>query len=348
MWWKTLINSFEISQSTKKAYAIQIERLIEETGQPLEYILRHPQETINTLDSLNTSIVTKRSRISSLCGLLKHWDEGKKKYTTEHQQWCSFQRDLNRSISEKALDGEASEREIINWVPWHKVLAREKELSKTQYGSNEHLLLAMYTHIEPMRADFGNVKLYFSDPPDCTRTREGNFVYCSKDPQKSYICLNQYKTMKKYGRFHRKLPDSLVQIIHANLVIQPREYLFAFDGEPYTKKNSFGKYANRIFNNLFQKRMTISLMRHSFISAIDFNMTKAKDLIQVSRNMQHSLGMQQYYRRHVPEVAVDLREQSQPEPVRATHSHSHHHVVRNEPRPKKKKKQSHGERSFYI
>jgi len=304
--WREALQSCPISDASKKAYISHIEKLLEQSGKPIQYVLSHPEEMMSILDSSDASSSTKRSRVTSVCGLLKHWQDARQE---KRDVWTSLQKDLNAQFMENALDGEPTEREITNWVPWDKVIQKEQMLQMTEYASDNHLILAMYTHIEPMRADFGNVKLYLGvQPPDCTTTREGNFLFLSNERHKSYICLNKYKTSNRYGRFHRKLPNSLIDIIRANVRAHPREYLFiTCEGNPYTSKNSFGKYVNRVLNYLFGKRMTISLLRHSFISAIDFNASRAKDLIQVSKNMQHSLGMQQYYRRHVPELSVQLQ-----------------------------------------
>lgn len=305
--WKSYIDRSSLSDASKKMYKIQIDRMIEQTQKPLEWMLSHPREMLRIIQSGGYTLSTQRNRVSAICALLKHWPEAGAEFSQERDAWSAIQKELNKQNMERVLTGNPTEREIVNWVPWTKVIEAERHLRTTEYASWNHLMLAMYTHIEPIRADYGNVKLYFSEPvPDCTET---NFMLVSTTKGKSFLCLNKYKTANRYGRFKRDLPESLVSIIRESVRQEPRDFLFmSTEGKPYTNKASFGKYANRVFHQIFKKHMTISLLRHSFISAIDYNSSRAKDLIAVSKNMQHSLGMQQYYRRSVPELEVALEE----------------------------------------
>lgn len=306
--WKRYLLNSDISEASKKMYISQIDCLIESTKQPIEWIMSHPVEVLSAMEREDYSESMKKNRISSICSLFKHWDEAASEFPEERTAWANAQKSMNKQSMERTLTGDPSEREILNWVPWKKVLATESVLRKTECGSWRHLLLAMYTHIEPMRGDFGHVKIYTSEPPAC-ETEQNNYLYLAPAQGQSRICLNEYKTSRKYGQFSRTIPESLVFIMTQSLREDPRDYLFVdVHGAPYAKKNSFVKFANRMLYSIFGKHMTISLLRHSFISAIDFNKSNAGDLMNVSRNMQHSIEMQQYYRRNVPEMQVALRD----------------------------------------
>jgi hypothetical protein len=311
--WKHYILSSDVSDLSKKMYISQIDKLIEDMGQPIEWVISHPTQVYERIRANGSSVSSMRNRISAVCSLLKHWPSAGDEFKEERDQWCEYQKKLNSKNLERALTGQPSEREVVNWVPWKQVLKTEEYLRTSEYGSLRHLVLAMYTHMEPMRGDFGNVKIYTTTPPGCGDA--GNYMFLSPHAGKSTICLNEYKTAKRYGQFTRALPDSLVAVIRASLQHDPREYLFlSVTGEPYSKKNSYVKFANRILYSIFGKHMSITLLRHAFISAIDFNASTAGDLMSVSKNMQHSIGMQQYYRRSVPDMVVALRHET-PEPV---------------------------------
>ena len=62
------------------------------------------------------------------------------------------------------MSAELTERERVSWVDWSEVVAAERELRETEYASWDHLMLAMYSLIEPVRQNFGNVALLESDP----------------------------------------------------------------------------------------------------------------------------------------------------------------------------------------
>jgi hypothetical protein len=300
--WKSYIQSAEISEVSKKMYISQIDILLEDMKKPIEWIISHPDDVYNYMKAKNLSVSTIRNRVSAICSLLKHWKAAGDEFQRERDQWAAYQKDLNKKNTERVLSGDPTEREIVNWIPWKKILAIESSLRRTEFGSLRHLVLAMYTHMEPMRGDFGHVKLYSSTPPEDT---PGNYLVLSREPHQTVLYLSEYKTSKRYGTYSRTLPESLVAVIRASLRDDPREYLFvASDGTPYEKKNSFVKFANRMLYSIFGKHMSITLLRHAFISAIDFNASNAGDLMNVAKNMQHSIEMQQYYRRQVPELDV--------------------------------------------
>lgn len=304
--WKRYIDASDLSETSKRLYASQLNCFMKDLDKPIEWIISHPKECIAFLEEQGLSDASRRNRVASVCSLLKHWSEASKEFETERDIWSNEQTVLNQRCIERTLTGQPTEREVVNWVPWKKVLEKEAVLRQTECGSWHHLLLSMYTHIEPMRGDFGNVRLFVDTPP-VDMSEADNYIYLASEPNKSTISLGEYKTSRKYGVFTRFLPDSLVYVIRRSLVDAPRDWLFInMKGEPYAIKNSFVKFANRLLFEMFQKHFTISLLRHSFISAIDFNKTNAGDLRDVSRNMHHSMEMQQYYRRDVPEQTVSL------------------------------------------
>jgi hypothetical protein len=314
--WKQYILSSDVSDLSKKMYISQIDKLIEDMEQPVEWIIAHPSQVYQRIRANGSSVSCMRNRVSAVCSLLKHWPSAGDEFKEERDTWCEYQKKLNSKNLERAMTGQPSEREVVNWVPWKRVLKTEEYLRTSEFGSLRHLVLAMYTHMEPMRGDFGNVRIYTTAPPACDAKDVGNYIFLSPHTGKSTICLNEYKTAKRYGQFNRALPESLVAVIRASLQNDPREYLFlSVSGEPYTKKNSYIKFANRMLYSIFGKHMSITLLRHAFISAIDFNASSAGDLMNVSKNMQHSIGMQQYYRRSVPETTVALRPASPVSPV---------------------------------
>jgi len=344
--WKQKISGAELSDQTKKFYVGQIERLLEETQKPIEWILSHPDETIEALGNTDYSLSTKRNRVSSICALFKYWGEASGDLSPEREKWCAAQKAMNKQSMDRVLEGVPTEREIVNWVPWNKVLDMERFMRKSEFASQRHLLLAMYTHMEPMRSDFGNVTIHQSQPPDQCTANE-NWIFLSSVPHQSTICLNQYKTHNKYGRFTRTVPESLVMIIRKSLIKNPRSHLFVSrDNQPYTKSNSFTKYANRTLYQIFGKHMSISLLRHSFISAIDFNKSTPGDLMSVSKNMMHSLSMQQMYRRAVPELSVNLDREDAPHYTAPLEPRANSSLYdEKKKRKKKKKKRKHAEQS---
>ena len=149
-----------------------------------------------------------------------------------------------------------------------------------------------------LRQDFGNIRVLRGRPAIPKAYEQHNYIVILPNGSDGELTLNKYKTSSKYKTLTRQIPDKLIRVILASLRKQPRDYLFVDDrGLPYTKKNSYTKYSNRILQKIFNKRVTVSTLRHSFISSIDFNASTPRDLFEKSRNMAHSIAMQQLYRK---------------------------------------------------
>jgi len=299
----TLFPDGAVSVSTKKQYINQLKKWMKLSNtDSVEHIITTHDACIRLLDTIQQSDHSKKLMVAAICALIKHNDVFRNKYRTAGLAWSATLKKMNKSQFERDASLEPTQREIANWVEWSDVLKKERELAEHAFGSDEHIILALYTHLDPMRADFGNVRIAIDkkSAKQYDSARE-NHLFLTYKPGKSFIVLHTYKTAKSYGRFARYIPDELARIIAANLDSNPREWLIVdVIGRPYANRNSFVKYTNRVLACIFSKNFTIRLLRHSRISAIDFNSTTPKELLRIGKNMQHSIGMQQMYRKKIP------------------------------------------------
>lgn len=297
--WVQSILAADISKGTKEQYvrnSIALQRIA--GGRSLETIISHPKGMLQRIKSEYESMQTRKSLIATIKAYVKYNPQLKDTYENQLEVWSEAFRLADKSIVDRVGTAEPTQRELLNWVNWGDVLKKQQELGSIQYGSMTHLLLSMYSLIEPIRADYGNVRIVRENSGPLPSGE--NYVVLSPTPGASKLVLHSYKTSKRYGVFQRDLPAQLVNIIETSLQKCPREYLFVDDkGQPYVKRNSFTRYANRTFERLFGKKFTISLVRHSFVSNLDFNEETPAKLFQHSKNMLHSIGMQQMYRRKV-------------------------------------------------
>jgi hypothetical protein len=300
--WIQSIERANISPVTKDQYIRNLATLRRlSKGRSLTDIITHPSAMLKRIEKAYTNNQTRKALTACIKAIFKWNPDVLEKYKQYADTWHQYFRGTDRAIQQRVSTAEPTERELLNWVPWSQVLAKEQELARIEYGSQDHLLLAMYCLIEPIRGDLGHVRLIANKniEPD------GNYIYLTRESGGSFLVLRDYKTSKRYGVFKRELPDPLVRIIITNLRQNPRPYLFTTEsGTPYVKKNSFVKFVNRTLERLFDKKFTISLMRHSYISNIDFNSSTPAELFKKSHNMMHSISMQQLYRRQIPDVTI--------------------------------------------
>ena len=301
--WIRAILDADLSTATKDQYTRNLSVLQKLSDRrPLEDLVKYPRAAYARIEAAYTNDQTKKAFVSSIKGLFKHVPGLKETYPDALEEWNTRFKTLDKLIFDQIASAEPSDRERANWVPWKDIVMKERELAYSRYGSPEHLMLAMYTLIEPLRADFGVLKVVEKQPPS-TDQGVANFIVMQPNGT-GQLVLNAYKTSKKYGRFEREIPDALLNVIRASLSTQPRAYLFVDEqGKPYVIKNSYIRYANRIFAKIFGKNLTIRLLRHAFISNLDFNGSTPATLIEHSKMMLHSIGMQQMYRRHIDPAA---------------------------------------------
>jgi hypothetical protein len=90
--------------------------------------------------------------------------------------------------------------------------------------------------------------------------------------------------------------------IGASLERAPRRWLFEGRlGQPYTK-GGFGAFSTRTLQRLFGRPLTVTLLRHLVISALDFRTIDIAHAEQVASFMGHSLVQQQLYRRETTKL----------------------------------------------
>ena len=294
-----ILNAESLSESSKAQYLEKLATITKHLGKTVDWIIDHPAQVVHALrQRYPTNALTQRAFVVAIKAVFIHNKDLKVSKADQFQQYSEYQNEMSQAVTERYLAAEPSEKERRNWVPWRDVLAKERELAAREFGSTEHLLLAMYCLIEPLRQDYGKLRVLVErEPPEGSA---GNYLVINPECTRGKLVLNTYKTAKSYGRYERDLPPNLLAVIKASLLAQPRAYLFVDDsGQPYRIKNSFTKFSNRILQRIFGKNFTVSLMRHSHISNIDFNASTPGELIEKSKNMAHSLHMQQMYRRRV-------------------------------------------------
>jgi len=156
-------------------------------------------------------------------------------------------------------------------------------------GSIQKLLIGFYTHIPPVRADyFATQILPFGELPT-----KPNYIFHEKG--KSRLVITDFKTSKIYKEISHDLPEELHRQLVLSLASSPRTYLFVNkNGEPFTR-NGFTKWAGEQLFQLSQKGLTLTMLRHIYISSLDFN-SPPSVLIEIGKKMGHQLSQQMLYK----------------------------------------------------
>lgn len=282
------ISNADLSPITKKTYLERLRYLLQNTNTDLYEILTHPAKYLEWIKNHSSSLQTQKSYISSILAIFKHTTPSlKEKEQVHYYAWYSEFKRIHDEIDNRYKQNEPSLKQRKAYVPFPEIIAKRDTLKK---GSKEKLLLSLYTYIPPLRSDYNKVYIYHSIKD---KYEHDNYVLLTDNP---VLVLNEFKTKKNKEKFEKPIPIELVNELKASLEKYPRDWVFVDrSGEPYNS-GSFTKWANRTFKILFDKPLTISLIRHSFINNLDFNRLTVQQKDEISSSMAHSTGTQDRYR----------------------------------------------------
>jgi hypothetical protein len=238
------------------------------------------------------SDASKKNMIAAILAIYKHNKElmADTAMQKAHEKWTSAYEDLKERIDERYKTNKPSDKQADGFVPFSEIVKMRDSLEK---GSEERLLLAMYTHIRPLRGDFNMIRIYTVSRLPLELSP--NYIHITAHG--AVLVLNEYKTAKSKGEFKKVLPSLLVAEIKESLKKRPRDWLFVkTDGTPYELANSYVRWANNTLKRIFGRGLTLSLVRHSYISSLDFNNLSIAEKEEIADDMAHTVGMQDKYR----------------------------------------------------
>ena len=114
--------------------------------------------------------------------------------------------------------------------------------------------------------------------------------------------MNNYKTVKIYGKKIYPIDDKLVKLIKILLFFNKSSYLFLrYNREKSLSSNDLTKLLNRIFEKYIGKTVGTSLLRHIQISEYNKNDPTLKQIQEANEKVEdkflHSSKMNNEYRK---------------------------------------------------
>lgn len=294
-----------LSDTTKKLYyrnLVKIQRDIWDTT--LWNIIMHPEEYAIRLDRYmqkegriyeTLSPHSRDAYVVPLCSMMTH-SSLKNEYSEIYGKWDNLYKESKKVLESIYNTNKPTGRQEEAYVEWSELI---KVRDSLPVGSLERLLLMMYTEIPPRRLDYYALKIYEDEP----KGAEGNYYIRSTGT----LVVQEYKTSRKYGVQSEELPEVLKKEIDVSLREKPRTYLL---GE--RSREGYGRWANGVLRTLFEKNVTITTLRHIYISRRDLKLESKSGLEQeeISSRMGHSRMMQNRYSWHSRECK-DIKEKEE-------------------------------------
>jgi len=298
-----------LSESSIKLYIRNLEKL--NGGELKDFkFLKNVDTVLDLLKAYKDN--TKRSILISIVSILGCCPEDKKIVKLK-QKYYDLMLKKNDEIKEKATD-EATEEQKENWISWDDVKKRFDELKKEVEESTKntvvlskpsfetllyYMILALYIHNQPRRnKDYQYMNVVFKSNDKLPKDRN----YLSYSDNK--FIFNVYKTSKKYGQKVEDISEELKKCIDLYLKFHPKikgkvkkntdtPFLVGYDGNALSQVNSMTK----IFNKIFNKKISSSALRHIFLS--DKYGDVVKEMKEDADKMGHSVQQQKEYIKNV-------------------------------------------------
>lgn len=272
----SFLKSTSLKSASAKVYAVNLQK-IAELGDFKE-LLGNGERLLRAVKGRWPLAATQKNKLAAVLRMIRDVPGLKKDYERTYAYLEGVAKQL---APEKNRSGPAA----IAWGEvlsvFHRMVASQLEGEVTE----DCLLLAMYVCIEPLRQDFGNVRVYRHDegPPFAGDD------YLILGPGDKGVLRLQQNSSSSGRRYERDLPPNLVKIIRLNLKVKPRTHLFEHGGKPYAKRNSFTHFTNRILKKIFfPRKVTVKELRQSFIDSIDRDKASTSQLVDSSRKMAAS------------------------------------------------------------
>jgi hypothetical protein len=150
------------------------------------------------------------------------------------------------------------------------------------------LLLAMYTYLYPVRADYYALQI-LTDQSEPTHPNYLRVTHHSTE-----LMIQDFKTSNVFPPIHYpSVPHPLHLLITASLQDAPRRFLFESKGRPYTRIR-FSQWASATLASVLRVPLNLTIIRHIFISSLSMD-TPLQELQRIGRLMGHSIARQRLY-----------------------------------------------------
>lgn len=292
-----------LSANSKRTYSEHL-RMLQHLGSPaaashhlytLDHVVRHPKSMYALICAKSAQSMSRMSYISAVLTLFRHIPELAERYPRAVDAWRAHLAVESSKAAQRYDNNEPTAAQLAAHVPWADVLKARDALSR---DSIEYLLMAMYTMIPPLRADFDRLAILHSKP-NGRQVAEETPNYVLIEPASTTLFLNAYKTRKNTGHEYSKvLPPQLRAAIDRSLGQCPRAFLFTQprSGEPFSTPHAYTVFAGRIFKRvLHNPHASTNTLRHSYITALPDRM-KVGVRDQIARDMLHTTAMSYRYR----------------------------------------------------
>ena len=297
-----LFSRSDIKEITYKQFVSKLVQWVSyiEGDKTLSNLITNPEESLNILKGVETIKQTSTNYhlyLSAVVCYTKNVLTGSKFMMgvksgglVSMADTCNRWRELLKEnwvpIQDHYDSNEPTDKQKEMVVPFEELI---EALGKLKKGTPEHLLLAFYTKVPPVRAEYFEMKLIFEDDKI---PEEGNYIIMKEGK----LVIHDFKANKTCPTIETIISDEVMVWVRRSLVNTPRKYLFVTpkESKPF-ERTAFSNWACRTLTRIFKKPMNLTVLRHIYITHMIAIKTPVSELKMLAKNMGHSRTSQRMY-----------------------------------------------------
>lgn len=284
-----IISKNELDKETLKRILLGNEEIDDEKKilNNMEY-MNNIDELIRIIEDKYDNLQSRKAYISSYLTLISYLPKTKKEGYEKIRE--KFEEINNAIYGIRGENERADNEEMIDSF-------EEEDILKNMEGlkMEEEIIYIFYTLQPPRRSE--DVYLITIKNNSENLDNNTNYIIVDSNNNPEELIYNKYKTNKIYGR-------QIITLTNKILKNKIREYIYINnlkEGDKLFRKfsspQSFGVAIKRIFSKIYDKKITLNNIRHSYITWEMREMRSVNYLSNLAMMMGHSAEEQQLYKR---------------------------------------------------
>ena len=284
-----IISKNELDKETLKRILLGNEETDDEKKilNNMEY-MNNIDELIRIIEDKYDNLQSRKAYISSYLTLISYLPKTKKEGYEKIRE--KFEEINNAIYGIRGENERADNEEMIDSF-------EEEDILKNMEGlkTEEEIIYIFYTLQPPRRSE--DVYLITIKNNSENLDNNSNYIIVDSNNNPEELIYNKYKTNKIYGR-------QIITLTNKILKNKIREYIYINnlkEGDKLFRKfsspQSFGVAIKRIFSKIYDKKITLNNIRHSYITWEMREMRSVNYLSNLAMMMGHSAEEQQLYKR---------------------------------------------------
>lgn len=195
-----LANNEMLRAQSKKGYESRTNLIMKRLGfKDAAEMFENPDKIIESIDTTYTNVNSRKTMYTALISFIKHThvkvsDETQEKLYSNMMQYAKeSQKIAAQNLPPKQLEG--------NLITWKNIVALELKLREEQYASPNHLLVALYSLVEPRRLGDYNMLLFCDTAKQFNEATSPNKILINRRNKFCQLEISDFKTIGSHGKY---------------------------------------------------------------------------------------------------------------------------------------------------